>query len=560
MSRSHTTTAINKTGSWRFMRPAYHEKSAPCATACPVGTDIAKIQMLTADGDFVQAGQKLLQENPFPAICGHVCFHPCEAACHRAGYDQAVAINRIERFIGRHLIKTGARYPCAGRGPGARKVAIVGAGPAGLAAAYFLKILGIACEVFEAQDEPGGLLRWGIPDYRLPLDVLRAEVGRLVQMGIPIHCSRPVDQALVIELHNRYDAVFVGCGHGQPVTLPVKGAGDVVQGLAFLKKLRTKASDALQGRAAVIGGGNSAVDVARSLVRSGVETLIIYRRRMADMPAFEEEVERALAEGVVIKELLAPLQIERQGSGYLLKLQRMKLAEHGHQGQRATIVPHNGQRQDLRADHVYTAIGAEPDPLWRPPGGEAPESLHLTHCALQRDHQKVTVYGGDLTNPIRSVADAIASGKQAAMALNTYFTDGWEAVVPRLAACQIGRGQSPSMEIYTGGPRKARFNQTVAFEQLNLDYFRPVERMAVKQASSEAREPLLSVDAVQFEARRCFNCGLCNDCDNCRLFCPEIAVKITPAGRQIDLDYCKGCGICVTECPRDAMVLVMETP
>lgn len=549
MSRSNTSTAINKTGSWRFMRPVYSEKNSPCSTACPAGADVAQVQMLAASGHFAEAGQRLLQENPFPAVCGYVCFQPCEIACHRARFDEAVAIRRIEKFIGRHLIETAASTPYASLGKNSRKVAIVGAGPAGLSAAYFLRCLGYDCEVFEAQAEPGGLLRWGIPDYRLPLDVLRSEIARIERMGIPIHCRRPVDVALRQDLSDRFAAVFVGCGHSQSLGLPIQGAAKVVDGLDFLKQLRSEARVTIQGRAAVIGGGNSAIDVARSLVRLGVETVVVYRRRQEDMPAFSAEVDRALAEGVKIKELFTPLQIEPQQFGFKLTLQVMKVANVDGQGQQAMVVAQAGRTQGLQVDHVFTAIGAEANPAWLPPPKGFPDTIHLSHCVLAMYHQKPVVYGGDLANRIRSVADAIASGKQAAMALDTYFTSGWNAVRPQLKACQIGRGQSPSMEIYTNGPRRVRQDRMVAFGEINLDYFRPIGRVAVGASSVEARS----------EAQRCFNCGICDDCDNCRLFCPEVAVKMTENGRRINLDYCKGCGICVTECPRDAMVLVPET-
>ncbi len=268
-SRSKILTDVNHTGSWSYIRPSYRDKTAPCAAACPCGTDLPQVEMLAAQGRFRTAWETILMENPLPAVCGRVCFHPCETACNRGEFDSSIAVNNLERFLADTAIKDEALDNILKRSSNGKRIAVVGAGPAGLSAACFLARLGYACDVLEAEDEPGGVLRWGIPAYRLPLDILNWEIRRIKAAGVDIFCNTPVRGGFLREARGRYDAVFVGCGHGQSQNLGIPGQHLAKDGLKFLLQVRKHTAAPRLGTAVVIGGGNTAIDVARSLLRFG---------------------------------------------------------------------------------------------------------------------------------------------------------------------------------------------------------------------------------------------------------------------------------------------------
>jgi Pyruvate/2-oxoacid:ferredoxin oxidoreductase delta subunit len=282
------------------------------------------------------------------------------------------------------------------------------------------------------------------------------------------------------------------------------------------------------------------------------------------MPAFQDEVEMAVKEGVEIMELAAPVRVEKDGGEYTLILQKMKTSSYETSGSRARVVPDGRETKLLRVQKIYTAIGAEPLESWQFPPEQDTEILHLSHCKLT-DKDLPFVFGGDLTNQTKSVADAIASGKQAAMALDIFFQKGWDAVEDELASYRVGNSQALSMESYLGGVRAIRNPHMVSYEEINQDYFESAFRIEsplhsnIKSFHSFSEiEGTVTITQAMEETRRCFNCGICNACDNCRIFCPEIAVVLKDTRRQVNFDYCKGCGICVVECPRNAMALVEE--
>jgi NADPH-dependent glutamate synthase beta subunit-like oxidoreductase len=564
ISRSNISTEINKTGTWRFVRPKYHEKTAPCSAACPAGEDIARIEMLSNQGRYQDAIETILIENPFPAVCGRVCFHPCETACNRAGFDDPVAIHALERFIGDIAIRDDLtlklkKFPVNGK-----TVCIVGAGPSGLAAGYFLSQLGYSCDIYEARSEPGGILRWGIPRYRLPDAVVKSEIERIKKAGVKIICNTPMTQNLLQDVKDRYHAIFIGCGHGRSLKMNIPGETMAFDGLEFLNRLRNGKAVSPNGTAAVIGGGNTAIDVARSLVRLGATTTLVYRRRKQDMPAFKDEVEMADKEGVRIMELYSPLEINEDNGEYVLSLQRMKTSGMETDRGQARVIPDGQTTHHLRVQKIIVAIGAEPSSPWQLPLHKNAETLYLSHCTFTASDPPL-LFGGDLTNTIKSVTDAVASGKQAAMALDIFFKQGRHAITERLNSCLVGNGPALSLECYTGGNRLARNSHIVSHDNINLDYFSQTFRVESKSIAIDKRmnsfdeiEATFTINQVMEETRRCFNCGICNACDNCRIFCPEIAVILKGSERKINLDYCKGCGICVFECPRSAMDLEEE--
>jgi NADPH-dependent glutamate synthase beta subunit-like oxidoreductase len=344
----------------------------------------------------------------------------------------------------------------------------------------------------------------------------------------------------------------------------IPGETKAFDGLEFLNLLRKKDASPSTGTAAVIGGGNTAIDVARSLIRLGTTTTLVYRRRKQDMPAFKDEVEMANEEGVRIMELHSPIEINEDSGEYVLSLQKMKISGMETDRGRARVVPDGKTIQHLRVHKIIVAIGAEPSAPWQFPSHQNAEALYLSHCTFT-DSKPPLLFGGDLTNAIKSVADAIASGKQAAMALDIFFKQGKDAITDRLNSCLVGNGPSLSMECYMGGERLTRDPQIVSHDDINLDYFCQTPRVESDALAINKRmnsfdevEATFTINQAIKENRRCFNCGICNACDNCRIFCPEIAVTFEGFKRKINLDYCKGCGICVFECPRSAMDLEEE--
>jgi NADPH-dependent glutamate synthase beta subunit-like oxidoreductase len=522
--------------------------------------------MLTTQGAFREAWETILMENPFPAVCGRVCFHPCEGSCNRRGFDSAVAIHTMERFLADSALRNGFRSDLGKLQSWKERIAVVGAGPAGLAAASFLARLGYVVHVFESLPEPGGILRWGIPAYRLPPSALQHEIARLAGLGVEIRTDCRIDPSGLEALERDYDAVFLGCGFGKdrPLGIPGEREEGVEDGLAFLSRIRGGASPRLEGVSVVVGGGNSAVDVARTVVRLGGRAVIAYRRRRQDMPAFDEELQMALEEGIELQELLAPAGIERRDGKLAVTFRRMKISGEDADG-RGRIVPDGEAKLEIEADRLFTAAGAGVAEDWHRPPQEETGLIKLSHSILVApEGRPVRAYGGDATNDVQMVVTAVASGKQAALALDVLFREGPAAIRERLAACAVGPGPSLSMEIYTGGPRKLRTRHVVLPEEINTDYFAfepriTQPRLLVEERSRSFSEIDLKISAglAIREAGRCFNCGICNGCDNCYLFCPDVSIARGHEGedRRINYDYCKGCGLCVVECPRNAMTL-----
>lgn len=580
MPMSGVPTDANRTGSWAMAQPRYQEKTAPCSEACPCGQDIPRIEMLTAQRRLQDAWRTILVENPLPGACGRVCFHPCQKACNRGEFDSPISIHSLERFLDdnarREALSEGWE-PSIAKG---KRIAMVGSGPAGLSAAYFLTRLGYECEILEAEKKAGGLLRYGIPAYRLPEDVLQREIARIERLGVRIRCSCRIDEKFLASARDHYDAVFVACGNGHSLGLRVAGETLAVDGLAFLSECRkamdssAEPKDIYRGKtAAVVGGGNSAIDVARTLLRLGSQPTLVYRRRREDMPAFAQEITHALEEGVRLVELRAPLSLSRVGDRLQLQTQKMRITEIGTDG-RMRVGPITGAVESLVVDAVYAAIGAEAEEPWKSLA-DSGERLCLSHSRMYSGEKYGIpfVLGGDLVNREESVADAIASGKEAAIALDAYFQGGLSLAASEVARCRIGDGNALSMEIYSGGPRRNRSGHVVGFDEINPDYFEHSESKNgcflaanVSTRSFDEIEAGLDADTAVCQAERCFQCGICNDCDHCRTFCPELAVRVTTgydrnpsaisgSDRRILADYCKGCGICVTECPRNAMLM-----
>lgn len=555
----------NRTGAWRTQRPFYEDKTPPCSAACPAGNDIVGFIQKVAQEDFEGAFQILTEESPFPGVCGRVCFHPCESKCNRGSYDEPIAIHALERFVADIASRSNQR-PKRARERRNEKVAIIGSGPAGMSCAYHLAKLGYEATVFESSSQAGGMLRLGIPSYRLPREVLDREISNIEALGVQIQTGMALGQNLRLEDLKNYQAVFVATGahRGRGLGIPGERGKGVLNGLDLLKKVNLRKRVTLGDKIAVVGGGNTAIDVARSLIRLGKKATILYRRSREEMPAFEEEIHEALEEGVKIRYLIQPIRIGEKDGLKRIECLRMELGEIDESGRRRPVpVPHSTIRIDV--DQVIIAAGEEIEASFLPEELEKKEGIVLTRRDGSTGIQGVFA-GGDLTSVQRTVAHAIGSGKKAALAIDCYLNerDSEEAIRGVL----IGEGPSLSFFDYVHPGERVRKSHVVAFEELNMDYFGPASRQREGKAVVKDRikgfkevSSTLPKGAALDEAERCFNCGTCNGCEICYVFCPDLSILKSGGviAHQMNYDYCKGCGICFTECPRGAISLKEES-
>ena len=550
----------NKTGTWRTQRPFYEDKTPPCSAACPAGNDIVAFIQKIAQEDFEGAWNVIKEENPFPGVCGRVCFHPCESKCNRGSFDEPVAIHALERFVADFASRLNKKTGKAGE-KRKEKVAIIGSGPAGMSCAFHLARLHYDVTVFESFSLAGGMLRMGIPSYRLPRNVLDRELSNIEALGVEIRTGVSLGEDLRLEDLKDYQAVFISTGAHRSRGLHIPGEKEkgVLSGLDLLKKINLSNRVKLGDKIAVIGGGNTAMDVARSVIRLGKKATILYRRSREEMPAFEDEIVEALEEGVKIRYLVNPIRIGQKDGLKRIECLRMELSEKDESGRRRPV-PIPNSNLFIDADHVIIAAGEEIEASFLPEGLEKKEGIVLT----QRDGStgiKGIFAGGDLTSNQRTVAHAIGSGKKAAMAIDAFLkgTDAEEVIIQNL----IGEGPSLSIFGYLHPGERLRNPHVVTFEELNMDYFESGKRQgesksAVKERIKGFKEvsSTLSEGVALEEAERCFSCGTCNECENCYVFCPDGSVL--QREEQVDYDYCKGCGICFTECPRGAISLKEE--
>ena len=527
------TSRANHTGSWRTERPEYVKRVAPCGHACPAGEDVQGWLYHAEEGGYEAAWRRIMDDNPFPAVMGRVCYHPCETACNRAQLDEHVGINSVERFLGDHALEQGWTVePLAP--PSGRRVLIVGAGPSGLSAAYHLTRLGHAVEIHDSGSRPGGMMRWGIPRYRLPRDVLDAEVARIEAMGVRLVLDSRVDD--LEAAMDGFDAAFVAVGAhlGKRAYVPAGSAAKIVDAVSMLRDMEGEERPMLGRRVAVYGGGNTAFDAARTAKRLGAEeAVVVYRRTRDRMPAHDSELEEALEEGVLVKWLST---VKHADEGKLV-IERMELDESG-------FPQPTGELEELEADSLVLALGQASDLslLEALPDVVVEDGLVRVSDDLMTGRPGVFC-GGDIVPAERTVTMAIGHGKAAARGVDAWLR---------------GERLAPEPE-----PRLA------GFDALNPWYYadapktvRP--RLEAARRASTFDEVVGGLDAgtALFEARRCLSCGTCFACDNCFGVCPDNAViKLEPAGSyayDFDFDFCKGCGLCAQECPCGAIEMVPE--
>ncbi len=534
------TTAALKTGTWRAALPVYQAPDSPCHQACPVDGRIALWMQQARAGDWRGAWLTLTENNPFPAIVGRVCHHPCEAACNRAEYDAPLAVCALERFVGDRALAEGWRHAPAPVAH-AQRIAVVGGGPSGLSAAYHLRRLGYAVTIFEAKPELGGLLRDGIPPYRLPRAVLDGEIARVLELGIEVRCGVPVATGrMFARLRAEFDAVYLAMGAGRPKRLPQLdyGAPWLMDAGAYLLRANAGAPPALGRRLAVIGGGSAAIDVARSARRAGCDVSLVALEREAQMPAQREEVVQALEEGVVLVDGAQLRSATHGAQGVALECVRVEFEAGARQGEFRTA-PIEGSGFTLMADAVVTAIGQDPELATVQAFARTDGALLWTDAGGATSAERVFA-GGDLASRARFVTEAIGMGRRAAREIDRRL----QATATPAAEC--GR-------------------QALAFDAINTFYHPRAARAERARAESGERlrvqaEVELGLGAAQAlaEASRCFSCGNCILCDNCFHFCPDMAVRRVPGGYAVDADYCKGCGLCVAECPTGSIAMQEE--
>ena len=526
------SSLANRTGSWRTSRPVYVDRLPPCNKQCPAGEDIQGWLFHAESGDYESAWRHLTRDNPFPAIMGRVCYHTCESACNRGQLDEPVGINSVERFLGDEALKRGWKLTAPASETG-KHILVVGAGPSGMSAAYHLRRLGHRVTVHEAGPLLGGMMRFGIPKYRLPRDVLEAEMQRVVDLGVDVQLNSKVENILDTMQAGRFDAAFlaVGAHIGKRAMIPAGDAAKIIDAISLLRSMEGEDKPLLGRRVVVYGGGNTAIDVARTAKRMGAEPLIVYRRTREKMPAHDFEVEEALQEGVMVKWL----STIKQAGDSSLTIEKMALDSKG-------FPQPTGEFETIEADSLVLALGQDVDLglLEGVPGLEVSDGVVKVGANMMTGHPGIFA-GGDMVPAERNVTVAIGHGKAAAKHIDAWLR-GDQYVAPAK-------------------------HEVAAFERLNTWYYtdapktvRPMLDIIRRQSTFDEVQGGLDENNALFEARRCLSCGNCFECDNCYGVCPDNAViKLGPGKRfQFNYDYCKGCGVCVAECPCGAIRMEAE--
>ncbi|MFC2018869.1 FAD-dependent oxidoreductase [Chloroflexota bacterium] len=525
-----------------------HSLIPPCQGSCPLHMDIRGYVDLVAQGRIMEALQVIRMGNPFPSICAYVCTHPCEEACRRCQVDKPISIRALKRFAvefgGDRMVQTEAETIHS------EKIAVVGSGPAGLACAYYLRSLGYPVTVFEAHSEVGGMLRVGIPQYRLPRTVVDNEVQRLTRMGVEIRTStRVVSLDLLFDLG--YKAIFITIGAHQSLRMGIEGeeSPGVIDGATFLREVNLGIKPSLGTKVAVVGGGNVAIDAARTASRLGAKKVtILYRRSRAEMPADPEEVEQAQEEGVDILYLMAPIRIDKGKERLNVTCIKMELGESDASGRRRPV-PIKNSEFTKKFDTLITAIGQAPKPPsdFRVRMGKG-STIQVDPVTLTTNRAGVFAGGDAVTGPA-TITEALAAGRLAASRIDDYLQH---------------RYPLPSRE------ERGRLEDELLPK--TIDMIRKIGRVEPPVLPTEARTKEFETvelvygweDAVT-EARRCLRCGMgveilfqdkCATCLKCLRSCPYHVPYLDDSGAiQIPIEQCQACGICVAECPAKALAL-----
>ena len=530
-----------KTGQWATEQPHRQQMIPPCNHICPAGNNVQGFINALANKDVDKALETLLRTSPFPSICGRACPAPCMQNCNRIELDGAVNVRQLERYAGDH--GSVAIGPSALRD---EEIAIIGSGPAGLTAAWHLARYGYRVKVFESGPEVGGLLRTGIPEFRLPDDVVSREINRILNLGVEVETNHPIDRQTLLNLARNSDAVLVATGQQdqRDLQLGMNSVDAVVQGIDFLDRVQRNNVRVDGEDVVVIGGGNTALDAARSALRLGAARVrMVYRRTRAEMPAISEEIDEALEEGIAIDYLTQPMAMNEDPTDgirrhYRLTCRRMELGEADESGRRSPreIVDSDF---DLPCHRIILALGQSPDLSVFPEGTEVREGAQLLGLL------ETPVFAvGDLATREGTIAGAIGSGRRSAVQIHNVL-DGEQIKISRHAEAQR------DVDVWR--------DEVIGAAAMKLHLF---ERQAVAEGESlPAEERCSTFDEIHMgldntaEAARCLSCGVCNECDLCVTYCPEGMLKRVGHRFEFDYSYCKGCGVCAAECPRNVIVM-----
>ncbi|NOY62057.1 MAG: FAD-dependent oxidoreductase [Gammaproteobacteria bacterium] len=521
------------TGAWRTQQPVYYDKWPPCSQTCPASEDIQSWLAHATEQQWQAAWRKLTERNPFPATMGRICYHPCESACNRKHLDSAVNIHAMERYLGDMALVQGWRHQVLHETPQVQRVAIIGAGPAGLSCAFQLARRGYPVTIFDAQATPGGTLRSGIPSYRLPKSVLASEIDAILALGIELRLNSRVGvEVSESDLLDAFDATFLAIGTQRPRLYSESSGQDngttpshsVMSGIDFLYRLNRGEAMQLPKQVAVVGGGNTAIDVARCARRLGAAVTLLcpqdphgshHHDLGTEMPASQQEVVEAETEGVNLRYRVGVRRLVRSGehlSGVEIAHVDRVHDRHGH----FNPVLFAGTEEFIPAGLAIFAIGQEAD--WQ----------GLGYLSQVGEAEGVWI-GGDAASQAKLAVTAVGSGYKAAMSMMATFKN--EALL-----------------------FDARKKTKITYKKMQLHYYPKQSRHEGKVSEArlsgftEVVKGLVD-DNAKHEAKRCLSCGVCFECDNCWHFCPDAAVIKKEGGYTIDYDYCKGCGICAQECP-----------
>ncbi len=540
--------------------PVFKLKMVPCEANCPAGHGIQETISLIKEDRFEEALENVRAENPFPGVCGRVCFHPCEERCNRKEYDEGLAINVLERSVFEYGRTKKIKKPVKRKKTG-KKVAIIGSGPAGMACSYFLAILGHDVTVFEALSVPGGIPRVAIPEYRLPRDVIDREIKQIIELGIDVRTNTEVGKDISFEdIMGEYDACFISTGVHRSMKLNIPGEDSkrVLAGLDFLKAVTFGKKITLGAKVVVIGGGNVAVDAARTAKRLGAEAVqLVCLESREIMPAYWTEVEGAEKEGIKISYQTMPVQIQGKGKRLKLECKEVRGGKRDKIGWSEWPKAIEGTNFMVDADTIIVAIGAAPEAPFLPKTIEMKGRL-IKVDDLGRTSVTGIYAGGDATMPAGSVVEAIGSGKRAALGIDIFLKGNDEKQI--VSAVRKGENGAVSMGKYLAGDYTAENDYVVAFTDLNTEYFSKLARTQVDELPAETRSSnfnevslgLSKTKAVE-EAVRCFHCGRCNLCKKCYIACPIEVIKPVSGANYVAINinktYCGSCGVCVKECP-----------